>query len=31
LVNELESEGVATNDTWEYATETMLSFANESA
>jgi hypothetical protein len=31
LVNQLESEGVATNDTWEYATETMLSFANESA
>jgi hypothetical protein len=31
LVNQLESEGVATDDTWEYAIETMLSFANESA
>jgi hypothetical protein len=31
LVNQLESEGVATDDAWEYAIETMLSFANESA
>jgi hypothetical protein len=31
LVNQLESEGVATDDTWEHAIETMLSFANESA
>jgi hypothetical protein len=31
LVNELESKGAATDDTWEYAIETMLSFANESA
>jgi hypothetical protein len=31
LVNQLESEGVATDDTWENAIETMLSFANESA
>jgi hypothetical protein len=31
LVNQLETEGAATDDTWEYAIETMLSFANESA
>ena len=31
LVNELEAQGAATDDTWEYAIETMLSFANESA
>jgi hypothetical protein len=31
LVNPLESEGAATDDTWELAIETMLSFANESA
>jgi len=31
LVNQLESGGSATDDTWEYAIETMLSFANESA
>jgi hypothetical protein len=31
LVNQLETEGVATDDTWEHAIETMLSFANESA
>jgi hypothetical protein len=31
LVNQLESEGAATDDTWEYAIETMLSFANECA
>jgi hypothetical protein len=30
LVNELDAEGVATDDAWEYAIETMLSFANES-
>jgi len=30
LINELESEGAATDDTWEYAIETMLSYANES-
>jgi hypothetical protein len=30
LVNKLESEGAATDDTWEYAIETMLSYANES-
>jgi len=28
--HELESEGAATDDTWEYAIETMLSYANES-
>jgi hypothetical protein len=31
LVNQLETEGAATDDTWEFAIETMLSFANESA
>jgi hypothetical protein len=31
LVNQLETEGAAADDTWEYAIETMLSFANESA
>jgi hypothetical protein len=31
LVNQLESDGSATDDTWEDAIETMLSFANESA
>jgi len=31
LVNQLESEGVATDDAWEHAIETMLSFVNESA
>jgi hypothetical protein len=31
LVNQLESEGTATDDVWESAIETMLSFANESA
>jgi hypothetical protein len=31
LVNQLETEGAATDDSWEYAIETMLSFANESA
>ena len=31
LVNQLQSEGVAADDSWEYAIETMLSFANESA
>ena len=31
LVNQLESEGAAPDDSWEYAIETMLSFANESA
>ena len=30
LVNQLESEGVATDDAWEHAIETMGSFANES-
>jgi hypothetical protein len=30
LVNQLESKSVATNDCWEHAIETMLSFANES-
>jgi hypothetical protein len=30
LVNELESKGAATDDTWEYAIETMLSYANAS-
>lgn len=31
LVNQLESDGSATDDTWEDAIETMLSFTNESA
>ena len=31
LVDELQSQGNATDDTWEYAIETMLSFANEAA
>jgi len=31
LVNQLQSQGAATDDTWEYAIETMLSYANESA
>jgi hypothetical protein len=31
LINQLESDGSATDDTWEDAIETMLSFANESA
>jgi|GEM_PF-6673273 len=31
LVKQLESEGVATDDAWEHAIETMLSFVNESA
>jgi hypothetical protein len=31
LVNQLEMKGTATDDDWEYAIETMLSFANESA
>jgi hypothetical protein len=31
LLNQLESEGAATDDAWEHAIETMLSFANESA
>lgn len=31
LVNQLEAKGAATDDSWEYAIETMLSFANESA
>jgi hypothetical protein len=31
LVNQLEADGSATDDTWEDAIETMLSFANESA
>jgi len=30
LVNRLQSQGAATDDTWEYAIETMLSYANES-
>ena len=30
LVDQLQSQGAATNDTWEYAIETMLSYANES-
>jgi hypothetical protein len=30
LVNQLQSQGAATDDTWEYAIETMLSYANES-
>jgi len=31
LVDQLESEGIATDDAWEHAIETMLSFVNESA
>jgi hypothetical protein len=31
LVNQLEADGSATDDTWEDAIETMLSFVNESA
>jgi hypothetical protein len=31
LVNELDATGAAADDSWEYAIETMLSFANESA
>ncbi len=31
LVNQLESDGIATDDAWEHAIETMHSFANESA
>jgi len=31
LVSQLESEGTATDDAWEHAIETMLSFANASA
>jgi hypothetical protein len=31
LVNQLESQHAATDDAWEHAIETMLSFANESA
>jgi hypothetical protein len=31
LVDKLQSQGAATDDTWEYAIETMLSYANESA
>jgi hypothetical protein len=31
LVNQLDAERAATNDAWEHAIETMLSFANESA
>jgi len=31
LVNQLEAKDAATDDAWEYAIETMLSFANESA
>jgi hypothetical protein len=30
LVNQLKSQGTATDDAWEYAIETMLSYANES-
>jgi hypothetical protein len=30
LVNQLQSQGAATDDTWEYAIETMLSYAKES-
>ena len=30
LVDQLQSQGAATDDTWEYAIETMLSYANES-
>lgn len=31
LIDELQSKGAATDDAWEYAIETMLSYANESA
>jgi hypothetical protein len=31
LVNQLESKGAASDDSWEYAIETMLSLANDSA
>jgi hypothetical protein len=31
LINQLQLEGAATDDTWEHAIETMLSFANEFA
>ena len=31
LINQLEADSSATDDTWEDAIETMLSFANESA
>lgn len=31
LVDQLQSKGAATDDAWEYAIETMLSYANESA
>jgi hypothetical protein len=31
LVSQLETERAATDDTWEHAIETMLSFANETA
>jgi hypothetical protein len=31
LVDQLEARGTATDDSWEYAIETMLGFANESA
>jgi hypothetical protein len=31
LVSQLESEGAASDDSWELAIETMLSFASESA
>jgi hypothetical protein len=31
LVDQLQSQGAATDDAWEYAIETMLSYANESA
>jgi hypothetical protein len=31
LVNQLELEGAGTDDAWEHAIETMLSFANASA
>src|ERR1700727_3142248 len=30
LVDQLQSQGTATDDTWEYAIETMLSYANVS-
>jgi hypothetical protein len=31
LVDQLETDGTATDDSWEYAIETMLSYANETA
>jgi hypothetical protein len=31
LVSQLEMEGAATDDDWEHAIETMLSFANEAS